>query len=430
MINPRIAIIGGGIAGLTAAWRLQAGGLEALVFEAENLPGGRARSFSENRMVHDLGAWTFAAQSPTHRLARELNLKNQIINIPTTIGRPVRTKLKVGNLRQPSSLLGSVYKTRQVFDLLRLLRMAETVPTKTPDETAFRWASKHFPQSFVQDVLEPIAGLYFLQELHTLSRDYLLRTIRYLSRIKLHSFKSGMGQLALQLARRIQLRSRAKVENLEIDNNGILIQGSHFSESTLGVIIATPLPAAISLLSRYLAPHVLKVAMQWKYAAILMTHFLLKSKLPKVALQVLPPFGNRNLACGLTIERVKHAARIPQGMETVTMYARPDQMATLDKKSDDDVRTIFLSELHHWLAIPKKNIEKCWITRWRHGAAFCDPKVPERIAVLNAGLAELRKTAPIWLAGDFFGTSGLDGAVTSAEKAATDCLHYFNKSIP
>ena len=42
--NPRIAIIGAGIAGLNAAWQLRKEGLEATVYEARNRVGGRMLS--------------------------------------------------------------------------------------------------------------------------------------------------------------------------------------------------------------------------------------------------------------------------------------------------------------------------------------------------------------------------------------------------
>src|SRR5262245_5533435 len=43
--GPRIAIVGGGMAGLVAADRLRAKGYAAVIYEANNRVGGRVRSF-------------------------------------------------------------------------------------------------------------------------------------------------------------------------------------------------------------------------------------------------------------------------------------------------------------------------------------------------------------------------------------------------
>jgi protoporphyrinogen oxidase len=346
------------------------------------------------------------------------------------VGRPHRARLRAGSLRKPTSLVGSVFKKRHVFDLLRLLRMAETLPGKRPDETVMQWASPLFSASFIHDVLEPIAGLYFLQDLHTVSRDYLLKTLRYLSKIKLQSFKSGMGHLATQLATRLEVRNDFKVEHIEIEKNRISVQGAQLPHFPSGVIIATPLPETIRLLSRYLEAPAVSSASNWPYACVVVAHILMTSTLPRVALQVLPPFGNRQLACGLTIESVKHRLRTPHGMEILAMYARPDQADRLMQKSDEALQNLFIAELQQWLKIPSQQIATCVITRWKHAAAFCDPDVPQRIAVMQEGFANLLQIAPIWVAGDFFGISGLDGAVTSAEKAARNCLQYFHRNAP
>jgi monoamine oxidase len=55
---PRIAVIGGGIAGLNAAYQLKKVGLNATVYEARNRLGGRILSVREatgRGLVNDLG---------------------------------------------------------------------------------------------------------------------------------------------------------------------------------------------------------------------------------------------------------------------------------------------------------------------------------------------------------------------------------------
>lgn len=55
MVERHAAVIGSGFGGLAAAIRLQARGIHTTVFEARDLPGGRAYAFSEGGHVFDMG---------------------------------------------------------------------------------------------------------------------------------------------------------------------------------------------------------------------------------------------------------------------------------------------------------------------------------------------------------------------------------------
>jgi phytoene dehydrogenase-like protein len=58
------AIIGGGIAGVATAMRLQARGLATVVFEAHGQPGGCAGFFRKKGFAFDVGATTLVDFGP------------------------------------------------------------------------------------------------------------------------------------------------------------------------------------------------------------------------------------------------------------------------------------------------------------------------------------------------------------------------------
>jgi monoamine oxidase len=76
--GPRIAVVGAGIAGLTAAYRLAQAGLRATVFDSWNRVGGRvftARDRWRDRQLIELGGELIDTDHEAmHRLARELGL--------------------------------------------------------------------------------------------------------------------------------------------------------------------------------------------------------------------------------------------------------------------------------------------------------------------------------------------------------------------
>src|SRR5437660_11788167 len=59
-----VAVIGGGIAGMATAARLQARGLSTVVFEAHGQPGGCAGFFRRHGFAFDVGATTLVDFEP------------------------------------------------------------------------------------------------------------------------------------------------------------------------------------------------------------------------------------------------------------------------------------------------------------------------------------------------------------------------------
>ncbi|WP_022871811.1 protoporphyrinogen oxidase [Nesterenkonia alba] len=77
-----IAVIGGGVAGLVAAWELASAGAEVEVFEAEDHLGGAvcALPMASGRITLDAGAEAFATRSPeVPRLLEDLGLSAEIV---------------------------------------------------------------------------------------------------------------------------------------------------------------------------------------------------------------------------------------------------------------------------------------------------------------------------------------------------------------
>ena len=75
----KIAVIGAGVAGLTAAYTLQKRGFAVQVFERDETPGGRMRSEQHGEFVIERGAQFIASSYRNMRtLAAELGIANLI----------------------------------------------------------------------------------------------------------------------------------------------------------------------------------------------------------------------------------------------------------------------------------------------------------------------------------------------------------------
>ncbi len=135
----RAVVAGAGIAGLTAAYRLQQAGWEVEVFEAEPRAGGRVETVVQHGYCVDTGATAFAARYPVAtQLAKELDLR--IVETAPYLGvyRDGRVRLlrldrliRSGLRTDVLSLSTKLRLARVVFDVARASLRAARCRTKT-----------------------------------------------------------------------------------------------------------------------------------------------------------------------------------------------------------------------------------------------------------------------------------------------------------
>src|SRR5690606_30803437 len=62
--TPRVAVLGAGITGLSAAWQLRRAGFSPIVFEKASRPGGAIGSFRSGGWLHERGPNSLLEGSP------------------------------------------------------------------------------------------------------------------------------------------------------------------------------------------------------------------------------------------------------------------------------------------------------------------------------------------------------------------------------
>jgi len=106
-----VAVVGGGIAGLTAAYELERSGLDVIVLESEPQPGGRIRTVSHGSLYAESGAMVVTStETQTLSLMRELAVDSLIDLAPQgvdlCVGKRVAHLSRLdGRIRQPTDVL-------------------------------------------------------------------------------------------------------------------------------------------------------------------------------------------------------------------------------------------------------------------------------------------------------------------------------------
>lgn len=81
MSGGRVAVVGGGVSGLTTAYRLAAVGVDVAVFEASDRPGGKLATVQVGDLRLEAGADSFVARKPwAVDLCRELGLGDELVS--------------------------------------------------------------------------------------------------------------------------------------------------------------------------------------------------------------------------------------------------------------------------------------------------------------------------------------------------------------
>ncbi len=158
-----VAIIGGGISGLTAAYDLHRNGRKVVVLERQQQVGGNAISERIDGFLMEHGPTTLNAMVPQAlNLASKLGLSGQQLDL----GKGIRqrylrqgSKLHGISINPAGFLLSSYLSPLGRLSLLgEILRPCKTAPE---DESVHAFASRRFGREFADKVMDPLAAGMF-----------------------------------------------------------------------------------------------------------------------------------------------------------------------------------------------------------------------------------------------------------------------------
>lgn len=276
--KPLIAVLGGGISGLTAAHRLQKCGHEVILLDRRARPGGRMHTEQRDGFLMEHGPNSMISPAPgAEALIGSLNLTDERVDK----GSAVRHRYLVRNGQahalpiDPAGFFSSGF-----FSLRGRLRLlAEPfVKRGPPDESVAEFVCRRFGSELLDYVFDPLVGGLYAGKPEQLSMAALLPRLkqlemRYGSVVRgvmakamkgidprydprkrmLFSFRQGMATLPGHLATALgpHVRRGIRVEKLSaLANGGFQLscyerQTDHASTLKVdGVVVALPAYAA------------------------------------------------------------------------------------------------------------------------------------------------------------------------------------------
>jgi len=157
---PPIAIIGAGIAGLSAAWHLQQAGASVVLFEASGRAGGAIASIRRDGWLHEAGPNSILEGAPeVEELITALNLSGRrIYAAPAARNRYV---IRSGHLEAaPTSPLG--FCRTHLFSSRAKWRVASEIfrprGDRSESETVAEFTQRRWGKEFLDYAIDPMVG--------------------------------------------------------------------------------------------------------------------------------------------------------------------------------------------------------------------------------------------------------------------------------
>jgi oxygen-dependent protoporphyrinogen oxidase len=445
----RIAVVGAGVAGLTAARELTDAGHEVVVLEGANEVGGKLRRRTVGGVVVDVGAEAMLNRRPEGvDLARALGL--EIVH-PTEAGSRVWTH---GALRPlPRSLMGAPLDLDQLADSgvltpegLARARQERVQPVEG-DVTVGDLVADRFGDEVTDRLVEPLLGGVYAGRAREISaraatpqlvalaeRGSILAQADSLPGSDVPVFAGlagGMAGLVDALVEGLDIRTGSPVQELRrLPSGGFEARfartsttvGARTSTTVGGVVLATPAAPTAKLLAE-LAPWAARELAAIEYASVAVVTLAFRAAdVPALAetdasgFLVPPVDGRRIKASTFSFAKWDWVREAGDGLLLIrTSVGRHREADTL-QVTDDDLVAVSLRELAEATGAEAAPVD-AHVQRWGGGLPQYALGHLDRVARIRAAVARVPGLA---LAGAAYEGVGIPAVIASGHRAAIE----------
>ena len=431
----RVAVVGGGPAGLSAAYRLTVAGHVPVVLEARDRVGGRMRSGEVAGVVVDVGVQLLASTfREVFALTRAAGAESLVTRTPgrDALWRDGRAHaITYGSVPSmaASTALPAMLKLKLVAKYLPFLATrcagldvndpAGTGGVAMDNVSIGAWGKGEIGDDFVELMVYPFLASYYgsLPEETTAALYHAFARVGM--EVTLYAVRGGTGALAAAWASAIEagggaIERNVDVDELRPDENGVTLASDGAERRFDAAVIAVPAPEALRL-------------MEWPAAV---RGWLEKVRMnPADTLALLLDRPMRSDWFGLSIPRretqgktvavicdqaQKHADTVPPGRGLAMLFPAPAAMRAFALLDADAAAHEMIGAADALLPGLERSVVHAKLFREQHGFTQFPPGHLRHIATFDEGAVPAR----IALAGDYRVAPTVEGAVVSGMRAA------------
>lgn len=404
--NAEVIIIGAGIAGLTAAKILKAGGKSVLILEASDAVGGRVRTDEVDGFLLDRGFQVFLTAYPE---AKGLLDYDKLELCKFDPGALILNRKGITNMgdpmRQPSSLVSTLLSSAATFtDKLRMLRLKLKLAGKTIDKifsepeitTTAYLKNEGFSGTIMNQFFRPFMTGIFLEDQLTTSSRMFEFVFKMFSEGDAAVPAKGMGMIPKQLAECLTPQELLFNQNVSAVNGGSVTTADGIIYEANFVLIATDALRSPIRYSRYRTAH-------HSVSNVYLTAGKSPFDMPLIALNTLPGKLVNNIA---VMDRISKAYS-KSGDTLISLSLIGDHANANQKELQENI----INELKFWYPDA---------VSWKHLKTYhIDYALPNDDHVTNEpDYKALRLNAQCFVCGDFLMNGSINAAMKSGRIAA------------
>lgn len=262
MMDSRVVVVGGGLAGLTAARRLAEQGLDVTLYERDPDVGGRVRSTRADSYIFDRGFQVLFTAYPAAQRELDMDaLELREFSPGAVLCREDRRSVLADPLRDPKSVVESALN-REVttLDKLRTLTLRADLAQQSladvfdgPDATIEHYLyDRGFSEDYVNNFVRPFYGGITLDRSLSTSKRVFEFTFKMLSVGATAVPAGGMGAISRQLrAHAVNAGARVvtetPVERIERGDAGVAVHVPNTVVDADAVVVAADPKASADL---------------------------------------------------------------------------------------------------------------------------------------------------------------------------------------
>lgn len=429
-------IVGSGLAGLTAAFRLHEQGWSVKVLESSNRVGGRVMTEAKHDFILDVGPTLITDKYTEYlKLVRDAGLAHLVVDSSPLIGVFRDRELHIIDASKPvrSFLNTKLLSPRAKLELLlRSLRLVKPLWKLNPYELGDR---VHYDRESMSSYLNRIFGRELNESLfEAVARGMTLSTAEDASVLelfagvvaasgKMQNLKGGLDALPRALAERLDVRLNSTVTAIRRASRGVEIEyrdesGTLAEEAGDACVITTSFTDAAQLYPplKGAGADLLRAT---EYTGCYSLQLMYDRRPCREPYIIMLPRSASPDVCAVFLEHVKAPDRAPAGRSQFTAFFNCNSDVDFGSWSDlrfteaarSLVESIFPELAGHFSA--------SHLTRWAYAAH------KGNVGYYRA-LESFRKRypldEPVQVAGDYMSVAGQESAVVAGVKAAQRLL--------
>lgn len=445
--RPSAIVIGAGLAGLTAAYRLKQAGWETRVLEQSDYPGGRAATIERQGYVIDTGATGVGdCYSEYMDLVDELGIRDKVVYASTITGTLKQGRVYELDGTKPflSGFLSRLFSwpskilMRRMFSDLRRMGCKMnfqdvSIGHEYDDESAEEYSKRRLNQELLDYFVDPILRALVTARAKYISRLELMNAIHGLFSTRIVATLGGIGFVPRVLASNLAVTYRATVNKVTEQKDGIEVDYVDETGSTRvcladACVIATLLPQAETLYppcSALVSP----LARELHYAPGICVHLGYKMSTKSKALMVLLSAKEVPELTLIWLDHNKAPDRAPKGHSLLYFYYDDAVAEEAAKRPDDQLieqcRT-FAERVFPELA---GELDMSCVSRWAKAVPLPTTGIYKRMYQVRQNL-EAQRHNRVQLAGDYLSCVGQNTAVVYGNRAAENLVKSFQLNRP